>query len=85
VNQMFCEMMGYNAGELRAMTFTDITHPVYRDQNLNEVKKIYTGELTRYRTEKRYIRKDGSELWGSLTVSPLTDGQGRIITTLALV
>jgi PAS domain S-box-containing protein len=50
-----------------------------------EIKKLYADGIARYRTEKRYIRKDGSEIWGSLTVTPLRDREGCIISTLALV
>ncbi|MGD0534805.1 MAG: PAS domain S-box protein [Methanoregula sp.] len=85
VNRMFCEMMGYTAGELLTRTFADITHPEHLDQDMVEVKKLYSGGIARYRTEKRYVRKDGSEIWGSLTVCPLRDREGRIISTLALV
>jgi len=85
VNRMFCDMLGYTTEELLARTFADITHPDFLDQNIAEIKKLYAEEIARYRTEKRYIRKDGSELWGSLTVSPLRDRDGRIVSTLALI
>jgi PAS domain S-box-containing protein len=85
VNRMFCEMLGYTEGELRTMTFADVTHPDHVDLDLGEIKKLYAGAIARYRTEKRYIRKDGSVIWGSLTVSPLRDRDGCIVSTLALV
>ncbi len=85
VNRMFCEMLGFTAGELLTRTFADITHPDHVDKDMAEIKKLYAGVIARYRTEKRYIRKDGSEIWGSLTVSPLRDREGRIVSTLALV
>ena len=84
-NPLLCEMLGYTAEELLAMTFVDITDPVHVDQDLAEVKKLYTGEIAVYRTEKRYIKKDGSIFWGSLTVSPLKDKDGHIVSTIALV
>ena len=34
-------------------------------------QEAYPGTIPRYRTDKRYIRKDGSEMWGALTVGPL--------------
>ena len=85
INQMFREMLGYTEGELQTMTFADITHPGHVDQDMGEIKKLYAGEIARYHTEKRYIRKDGSVIWGSLTVSPLRDRDGCIVSTLALV
>jgi PAS domain S-box-containing protein len=85
VNRRFCEMLGYTEGELLTMTFADVTHPGHVDQDLGEVKKLYAGAIAGYRTEKRYVRKDGSVIWGSLTVSPLKDKDGCIVSTLALV
>ncbi len=85
VNRMFCEMLGYTEGELLTRTFADITHPDHLDKDMAEIKKLYADGIARYRTEKRYIRKDGSEIWGSLTVTPLRDREGCIISTLALV
>jgi PAS domain S-box-containing protein len=85
VNRMFCEMLGYTAGELLTRTFADITHPDHVDQDLGEIKKLYAGAIARYRTEKRYIRKDGSAIWGALTVSPIRNRDGCIVSTLALV
>jgi PAS domain S-box-containing protein len=85
VNRMFCEMLGYMDQELLTKSFADITHPEHLDQDMAEIKKLYTGEIARYRTEKRYIRKDGSVIWGSLTVSPIRNRQGSIVSTLALV
>ena len=75
VNRMFCEMLGYTEGELLTRTFADITHPDHLDKDMAEIKKLYADGIARYRTEKRYIRKDGSEIWGSLTVTPLRTGK----------
>jgi PAS domain S-box-containing protein len=85
VNRRFCDILGYSAEELRARTFVDITHPEHVNQDMAEIKKLYDGKIATYRTEKRYIRKDGSVIWGSLTVSPLRDKEGRIVSTIAIV
>ncbi len=85
VNRMLCEMMGYTEQELLTRSFADITHPGHLEQDIAEIEKLYPGEIARYRTEKMYIRKDGSVIWGALTVSPLRDREGRIVSTLSLV
>jgi PAS domain S-box-containing protein len=85
VNRMLRDILGYTAQELLTRTFADITHPDHVIWIWPRSKKLYTGRIARYRTEKRYFRKDGSLSWGSLTVSPLRGLEGHIVSTLALV
>ena len=37
------------------------------------------------RQSKRYLKKDGSILWGSLTASPVRDHAGKVLYTIALI
>ncbi|HNX16853.1 MAG TPA: PAS domain S-box protein [Methanoregula sp.] len=85
VNRKFCDMMGYTSEELLKGSFVDITHPDHLEHDLTEVEKIFAGKIPFYRTEKRYIKKDGSVIWGLLTVSPFKDVNGKIISTIAVV
>ena len=75
VNRMCCEMFGYSEQDLLGKTIEKVTHPDHNDQDAAEMQKLYAGTISRYRTRKRYIRKDGSVIWGSLTVSPLRTGR----------
>lgn len=85
VNRRLCGMLGYAPEELLAKTLIDITHPAHASQDLAEVKKLHLGEISTYRTEKRYIKKDGSVFWGAVTVSPLVDNHGRVVASIALI
>ena len=42
-------------------------------------------EITVYKTEKRYIRKDGQMIWGSLTVTANYDRDGRFLYNLGII
>ena len=77
-NPAFCRMMGHSEEELRSMTFADITHPDYLEQDRENVKKVGRGELPVYQTEKRYISKSGKVLWGNLIVSGIRDKRGAL-------
>ncbi|MGB7569211.1 MAG: ATP-binding protein, partial [Chitinivibrionales bacterium] len=54
-------------------------------QDLENVKKVGRGEIPFYQTEKRYIRKNGETLWGSLTVSSIRDEKGPLLYYLSMV
>ena len=69
VNRKLCDIVGYSAQELMALTFQDITHPDDLAADLGEVRRMLACELTSYAMEKRYLRKDGSVVWVNLTVS----------------
>jgi PAS domain S-box-containing protein len=85
VNPRFCEMLGYSADELLTMTFLDITHPEDRPSNAATVQRFLSGETSEYSTEKRYVRKDGSIMWGLLTATMIRDAVGRPLRTVCMV
>ncbi|OIR07678.1 putative diguanylate cyclase YegE [mine drainage metagenome] len=69
VNRKLSEIVGYRHDELLALTFQDITYPDDLQTDLAYVQQILAGAIPSYTMEKRYIRKDGSIVWVSLTVS----------------
>ncbi len=77
-NDRICRMLGYSAAELEARTFDEVTHPEDLDLDLTMVEQLLTGEIESYELEKRYLRRDGSTLWGRLTVSGVRGPDGRV-------
>ncbi|MBE7464770.1 MAG: response regulator [Planctomycetes bacterium] len=77
VNPALCRMLGYEAQELQRLTFQEITHPEDLAEDLDLVNQLLKGEITQYRLEKRYFRKDGQMVWGSLYVALMRDETGR--------
>jgi PAS domain S-box-containing protein len=69
VNARLAEMLGYTPAELMRLSVAEITHPDDLGADLEFVDQMKRGECDHYTREKRYIRKDGSILWGELTVS----------------
>lgn len=75
-NRAFQSFVGYTGEELNRMVYTDVTHPDHRERDMREVARVLAGEIPRYVTDKRYLRKDGSETWGHLTVSLMQNTDG---------
>ncbi len=76
INQRLCDITGYPEYELRQMTFADITHPDDIEQDWAQARRLLAGEISNYSMEKRYRRKDGSWIWGNLTVALQPDESG---------
>ena len=78
-------MLGYSGEELRTMAFTDITHPDHVQNDVEQMRRLLRGELSVYRTEKRYIAKSGKELWGQVQVAVMRDADGAFRHFLAII
>ena len=77
VNRSLCEMTGYSEKELLRMRFQDITHPEDLGSDLQNVEKMLCRDVTTYQMEKRYLHKNGSIVWGLLSVSLVCDDAGK--------
>ncbi len=69
VNEAVCRIFGYTEHELLNIDFQTITHPEDLDADLEQVQQLLEGLQDTYQIKKRYIHRNGSEVWGRLTVS----------------
>lgn len=77
LNERFCNFLGYPEEELINLSFRDITHPDDRDLSTEYVGNAIEGTAPIGGIEKRYFRKDGSEVWGNSCVSFVADANGK--------
>jgi PAS domain S-box-containing protein len=71
-------MFGYTAEEAIAQHITLIIPPGYRNEEATILERLKRGERVDHFETVR-MRKDGGTLDVSLTISPVTDGAGRIV------
>lgn len=76
VNDKVCEITGYTRDELVGLAFQAITHADDLDADLALVQQLLAGAISDYALEKRYIRKDGSELWVNLSAALVRAADG---------
>ncbi|MDC0835586.1 PAS domain S-box protein [Geitlerinema sp. CS-897] len=76
INQKFCDILGYSHEELLQKTFDDITHPDDRVRSRRGIRAVLAGQMKTFSTEKRYLRRDGSFVWGYLSVSLVRHDSG---------
>jgi PAS domain S-box-containing protein len=71
INQRYCDIAGYTREEMLANDFRTITHPDDHQNDLENMRRFVSGEIREFTIDKRYLRKDRSIVWVSLTVSPM--------------
>ena len=76
MNRKFCDILGYSEERLRGMTFADINHPDDVQPTRKLIDDLLAGSIDHYALEKRYLRGDGSTIWGRATVTLLRDQAG---------
>jgi len=82
-NRTLCQMLGYNELELIGKTIADVTHPDDAKENVMLFARLIRKGKP-FDIEKRYVRKNGSILWGHVSVSPVRDATGEIKSAVAV-
>ncbi len=75
-NDADCQFLGYSAAQLDRMHFSQFTHPDEVERDLQLFAELVRGQRDRIHLEKRYLRSDGTAVWGRLSASLVRDGGG---------
>jgi PAS domain S-box-containing protein len=76
-NAAFRRLLGYENDELSKLDVFDFTHPADRSAGKRLLDDLFTGRNDGYSVEKRYIAKDGREIWVRVHVSPVRESPGQ--------
>ena len=85
VNNLFCQMTGFSTEELLAMDFLELTHPEDRESCLGLVNILTSGLSSKFYTEKRFKRQDGSYFWNETTAYPIEFTESSAKTIFAII
>ena len=75
LNDRFCALLGYRREELLGRSFRELMMPDEIPAELERQRMVARGELDSFTRDKRYLRKDGSTVWGNITVSVIRRDQ----------
>jgi len=85
-NEHYLQMMGYDSVEdINNITYKKYTHPDFLEQTQQKVDALLRGDIDNFHISKKYIRKDGSEFWGDLFVSPIRGENGELIEIVGML
>ena len=73
VNSRIAEMLGYDIGSLVGLDQDSLVHREDIDTDRESLTRLIGGKISTYAVDKRFIRNDGSIMFGSITVSMVRD------------
>ena len=76
VNPAFCAMFGYAEAELHQMSCAQLSHPEDLAAEAPLFRDLCAGNRASYQIDKRFFRKDGTLVWGRVSVSLLKPQDG---------
>ncbi|MBA3260922.1 MAG: PAS domain S-box protein [Thermoleophilaceae bacterium] len=76
VNDALCQMFDFGEEDLLGKSFQELTDAEGLDEDLEELGRVFSGELRKYEMEKRYTKTDGSPVWALLSVSLMRGAEG---------
>ncbi|MGE5524059.1 MAG: PAS domain S-box protein [Rhodospirillaceae bacterium] len=85
VNQKLCDILGYSEAELLQMTSLDVTPPDDVPASIENNRKLVDGSVPAYTRNKRYVRKDGREIWVNLSLSIVRNELGTPLHVVSVV
>jgi len=83
VNPAFCSFLGFSEAELCTKHCVQFSPPEDAERDWALFQQLRAGRIDHYQLEKRYFRKDGSLVWGRLSLSLLRDHRSPLL--LAMV
>src|SRR6201993_315003 len=83
VNPAFCSFLGFSEEQLRNKHCVDFPPREDAEKDWALFQQLRAGSIDQYQLEKRYFRRDGSLVWGSLSISLLKSSGSPLV--LAMV
>jgi PAS domain S-box-containing protein len=84
-NSALCSMLGFSEEEFRGKHCVEFSPPEDAKKDWALFEQLRQGSIDNYHLEKRYFRKDGTLIWGRLSVTLLRNGANSSPLVVAMV
>jgi len=85
VNPALCSMLGFTEGELRSKHCVEFSPPEDAKKDWALFEQLRQRLISDYHLDKRFFRKDGTLIWGRLSISLMKDPSNSIPLVVAMV
>jgi PAS domain S-box-containing protein len=83
-NAAFQDMLGYSHDDLHYRSFFNFAHPGDAAYCRKLFEELILGQRGRFELDEKFLRQDGRQVWGRLTVTPMPAGEDRPKLALAI-
>jgi diguanylate cyclase (GGDEF)-like protein/PAS domain S-box-containing protein len=84
-NPALASMLGRAGSEMEGVRVAALVHPAERAEHARVFRELAEGSRAAWRGERRFVRPDGSEVWGRVTASPLPGDGGEPWRAVAMI
>jgi PAS domain S-box-containing protein len=81
-NPALCSMLGFSEEEMRNKHCVEFSPPEDAQKDWALFEQLRAGSINHYQLEKRFFRRDGSLIWGRLSISLLGSGTSRLVVAM---
>src|SRR5262245_43486458 len=82
VNPAFCSMLGFSEDEILDKHCVDFSPPEDAQKDWALFQQLRAGSIDHYHLDKRYFRRDGSLVWGRLSISLSNHGPSPLVVAM---
>lgn len=76
INPRFAEIVGRTREEMVTIDWMSITHPDDIQPDLGNMARLNAGDIPGFQMDKRYLKPDGTVVWISMTIAPVSVAPG---------
>jgi diguanylate cyclase (GGDEF)-like protein/PAS domain S-box-containing protein len=74
-NPQFAGFTGYSEAELDGKRYEELSVPEDRERDLDTLRPFMAGDVASVSDERRYLRKDGTVVWGMRSITAIWEGE----------